>query len=351
MKNILILVLVLATAALAALCVVQSRKANQQQAQVAEQRTALEQTNKALAALQQAQEREEQQRRELLRQSDALVAQERAQKAAVSNQLAAKLASAATAADGSGSEKEQSGFGNMFSKMMEDPDTKKLIQQTQRIMMDQLYGPLIKQLNLTPEEADKFKQLLADNAMKATEQATSMFGGAGSTNHTQVVSQMTEMEKNFDDQMKGLLGDARYEQYKEYQKTAGERTQLNQFKQQLGGDHPLSDQQTEQLLAIMHDEQQKVATATGLPAEGADKKAAEFEMMFSEEKLQAFFDNQAQANQRAYDRAKEVLTPEQLTAYGQFQTNQAQMMRMGMTMAQKMFGSDKAKSGSTPAGQ
>ena len=45
-------------------------------------------------------------------------------------------------------------------------------------------------------------------------------------------------------------------------------------------------------------------------------------------------------NQRVYERAKAVLSPEQLNGFGRFQTNQLQMMRMGMTMARKFLGPD-----------
>ena len=48
----------------------------------------------------------------------------------------------------------------MISKMMQDPDTRKFIREQQRMMMDQMYGPLVKQLGLTPEEAAQFKDLL-----------------------------------------------------------------------------------------------------------------------------------------------------------------------------------------------
>lgn len=351
MKSIVITLLATATLALAALCVVQSRKVAQQQAQVAEQRAALEETNKTVAALRQAQEQNEARQRELLRRSDELVAQAREQ-AARSNQLAAQQAAAAAPAESASEQKEQPGLGSMLSKMMQDPETKKLIQQTQRAMMDQLYGPLIKELNLTPEEAQKFKDLLADNAMKATEQATAMFGALGSSNRTEVASQMEDMQKSQNDALKALLGDDRFQQYEEYQKTVGERTQLNMFKQQLGPDNPLSEQQTGQLLGLMKEEQQSMAASSGLPTGGPGMKAEEMQMLLSDEKLQAFLDNQSTVNQHVYDRAKAVLTPEQLEAFGTFQTNQLQMMRMGMTMARKMFGSqNKGLASPAPAAQ
>ena len=42
-----------------------------------------------------------------------------------------------------------------------------------------------------------------------------------------------------------------------------------------------------------------------------------------------------------FDWCQDLLSPAQLGAFGTFQTNQLQMMRMGMSMAQKMFSPDK----------
>ena len=77
---------------------------------------------------------------------------------------------------------EKGGLGKMLAKMMENPDTRKLLQEQQRMMMDQMYGPLVEQIGLTPEEAAQFKDMLVENAMKATEKASSLFGGDAGTN-------------------------------------------------------------------------------------------------------------------------------------------------------------------------
>ena len=45
--------------------------------------------------------------------------------------------------------------------------------------------------------------------------------------------------------------------------------------------------------------------------------------------------------QRVYDRARTILSPDQLDTWGKYQTNRMQMMRMGMNMARKMFAPDK----------
>ena len=128
------------------------------------------------------------------------------------------------------------GFGNMLAKMMQDPDTRKFMREQQRLVLDQLYNPLVKQMGLTAEEGDRFKDLLAENTMRGTEKASSLFGGGQTgTNRTEALATIASEHKAGEDQIKELLGDDRYAQYKDYQQTAGERMQLNLFKQQLGG--------------------------------------------------------------------------------------------------------------------
>ena len=69
------------------------------------------------------------------------------------------------------------------------------------------------------------------------------------------------------------------------------------------------------------------------------------EAMLSEEKSQQMLEAQEAVNQRVYDRASAVLSPEQLEAFGKYQTNQTQMMKLGFTMARKFMAPDKAGKG------
>jgi hypothetical protein len=237
-------------------------------------------------------------------------------------------------------------FGNLLAKMMEDPDTRKMIREQQRTMIEQLYSPLVKQLGLQPDEAEQFKDLLADNMIKAAEKATSMFGGDSATNRTEMIARLTEEQKSFDELVRGFLGESRYAQYKDYQQTVGERTQLNQFRQTMGNENALSDQQTDQLLAFMREEKQAVAAAGGMASfDGQDP--ATMQAMFSGEGIDKLLQNQEAIGKRVYERARGVLSETQLTAFGKFQTSQLQMMRVGMSMA-RQFMSPEGGAGTPP---
>jgi hypothetical protein len=335
MKNTLTLIFAAATLGLVAVCVVQWRKLNRQENQFTSLRFELEQKTQEIADLQASQEFVERQHRELLDQADDLAVKLQARQRA--DAAVATTPSGAAVAQDQKPDKDKNVFGSFLAQMMEDPDTKKMIREQQRMMLDQLYSPLIKQLGLTPEEASQFKDLLADNMIKSTERATSLMGGS-STNRAALAGALAEEQKAFEDQVRGFLGETRYAQYQDYQQTVGERTQLSQFQQQFGGgENALTGSQTEQLLQFMKEEKQYVATATGQLPPGPAQDAANLETMLSGGNLEQLLQNQETVNQRVYDRAASVLAKDQLAAFGKFQTNQLQMMRMGMNMAKKFM--------------
>ena len=351
MKTILIWFLAATTLTLAVVCVVQTQKFSGQQTQLTSLKAEMEEKAQQVEALQAAQKHSDQQRRELMAQAEELAGQLQARQLAETNVIAETPAPPPPVAVAEKPDDGKGGFGKMLAKMMQDPDTRKMIRAQQRMMMDQMYAPLVKKMGLTPDEATQFKDLLADNAMKGADKASSMFSGLGSTNNADAVKAMTAEQKTFDDQVKSFLGDDRYAQYKDYQETVSERTLLNQFKMQAGSDYNLNDQQTEALLTFMKEEQKSVAATTGLPLGQTDKDPAKLQSLLSDGKVDEILQAQETAGQRAYERARTILSPDQLDTFGKYQTNRMQMMRMGMTMMRKMFTPDSPAPGAAPATQ
>lgn len=336
MKNTLIIVLTAATVALGTVCVLQWRNSGTREAELRSLRVEAEQQTQAMADLQTSQKFSEEQRRETVDQAAVIAEKLQARMRADAN-AARQSSAAASVTDKQQPANDKAGFGNFLAKMMEDPDTKKLIREQQRMMLDQLYNPLIKQFGLTPEEATQFKDLLADNMMKGAEKATSLLSGGASTNRAEMLTALTAEQKGFEEQLRSFLGETRYEQYQDYQQTVGERTQLNQFRQQFsGGETSITDAQSEQLLALMREEKKNLAAAGQLPP-GAGNDPANMEAMLSGDGVEKLVEAQETVNQRVYERARGMLSEDQLGAFGKFQTNQLQMMRMGMNMAKKFM--------------
>lgn len=346
----LTLLLALTTCVLGAVCVVQWQKLAGQQSALAALRADTGQKDGRIEYLERAQQRAIQQRRELLQQADELSARLLARQEAETNAAAAAPAVVpAVAVEAPKPDGGKGGLGSFISKMMQDPDTRKFIRDQQRIMLDQLYSPLIKQMGLDPEAAAQFKDLLADNAMKGAEKASSLFGSSD-TNRAEAVSTIAAQQKDFEAQLRTFLGDERYAQYQDYQQTVGERTQLNLFRQQMGSDNPLTDQQAEQLLTFMREEKQNaLANGQTFPAPGQD--AAGLQAALSDEQINKLLQSQEGVNQRVYERARTILSPQQMNAFGEFQNNYLQMMRMGMSMARKFMTPDNPEMAAPSPGQ
>lgn len=334
MKNALLILLAASTLVLGVVCAVQWRQLGKQRTQLAALRSEVEQKTREVAELQSSQELLSRQRREALEQAADLAAKLQTERLAGAT-LAGRAAAAAEAPDRPAA-KGKRGLGDFFSKMMGDPEMRKMIRESQRATLDQLYGPLFKQMGLTPEETERFKELMLDQTMRGAERAQSLFAG-GLTNRAEMLATVTAEQKAFEEELRQFLGETRYAQFQEYQQTVGERAQLSQLRQRLTGENALSDAQAEQLLALMKEEKKSVAAELGqaFPSPGQD--AANMEAMFSEEGVEKLLRAQETVNQRVLERARGVLSEAQLSAFAAFQTNQLQLMRMGMNMARRFM--------------
>jgi hypothetical protein len=98
----------------------------------------------------------------------------------------------------------------------------------------------------------------------------------------------------------------------------------------------------------MKEEKKRVAASTGLPLNDSNQDPARMQAMLADDKVDQLLQAQETVNQRVYERARTILSLEQLQTLAKFQTNQMQMMRMGMTMARKMFAPDQAAAAAPP---
>jgi len=345
MKKILILFFTVAVVVLGVICITQSRRLTVRKEQLAALNGELQQQARQAEELRATNQRLKKQRRELLDQPDLT---EQNHPPATSTSPAIAPGEESSPAESQKPDQDPGAMGKFLAKMMQDPDTRKFIRDQQRQMMDSLYGPLIKQMGLAPEDAEMLKDFIADNQMKGAEMASSMFGG-GSTNRTEVLTRLTAGQKESDGQIKAFLGEARYAQYKDYQQTLGERMQLNQFKVQTASDpNPLTDMQAEQLLAIMREEKQGVAAASGQPLPGPGQDPTGAQAFLSDEQMEKLLESQGTVNQRVTERARAVLSADQWESFSRYQTNQMEMIRVGMRMARKFLAPDRPQGGATP---
>jgi hypothetical protein len=221
--------------------------------------------------------------------------------------------------------KPKEGF---LAKMFKDPEMRKMMVSQQAGVLRGFYADYVKQAHLTPDEMEQFFNLLQDRQMALMDSSANMLSGSAVDTNAAMAATDTA-----NDALKALLGPARFGQYQDYEKTLGDRIQVQQFSQQLGAaGAPLQDNQSQALIQIMSQEQANMPNLQS--ANGAGMQQA---LNMSPSDIDQYSQQLNAMNQRVYDRAVSVLTPQQLTAFGNYQKTMAATQLAGLKMAQQMF--------------
>jgi RNA polymerase sigma factor (sigma-70 family) len=222
--------------------------------------------------------------------------------------LAAKAAAAATGTK-----------GNPMADMFKDPEMLEAMRPQQLATFKMMYGPLVKQLNLSPEQADKFYNILVDNGIKG-------LAAMQSGNSEDIKSNTQSLEAN----LQSLLGDAGYAQYQNFTKNdVADQSLFTAMKNDFA-DNPLSDTQQQQLLQAMKTARQTVTANSPLDlsqANPSDKLAMMGQLLQQQEQM----------NQNVLQQAATFLSPDQLQTLGTSQSNMIAMQKSMAPIMQKMF--------------
>jgi RNA polymerase sigma factor (sigma-70 family) len=216
--------------------------------------------------------------------------------------------------------------GNSMADMFKDPEMLKAMRPTQIATEKLMYAPLVKQLNLSPEQADKFYDILADNGLKSIQAMQS-----GKLNAEDMKSTTQSLEAD----LQSLLGNAGFSQYKDYTKNDMADQSLFAAIKNDFADNPLTDTQQQQLLQAMKTARQSVTANSPpdpSPANPSDMGQA----------LQEKIQQQEQMNQSVLQGAAAFLSPAQLQTLGTSQSNMISMQKASAPMMQKMFGNGAA---------
>ena len=321
------LVLASAVTVLLAICLVQSFQISDQKQEITQLREIVSTNATQIKALQAAVTRMKVQKTSYSKEIRNL-SEQNSNLASKKKQLEAERNKASEAAN-TNLQDNKNGLGDMLAEMLKDPEMKKAMEAQQRQIVKTMYGALFKDLKLTPEETDRFTELLLAQQMQNMDVATGFMSKDG--DKADLTKKVTARQEETEAQLKELLGDERFTTYKDYTTTLPDRMALDQFKTQFS-ENALSDQQQQQLLQIMGEERKNMNLTDF-------SKAENFSQLASAGALEKMMEQQKAANERVYARATELLTPSQLQSFGAFQTNQLQMQQMGFKMAQKMWGS------------
>jgi hypothetical protein len=276
----------------------------------------------------------------------ALKERTRTQKVAIDqletrNKELASTPAGATAPAAPGEEKSEGkdtsgGFMKGLAKMFTDPKMKEAMRGQQAAGVAMMYGDLAKHLGLSADEARQVLALLTDRQMEQAGKSMAMLnkGELDAATLAESAKQSQAAKATYDDSLKEVLGNDRFAKFQDYEKTMGERFALSQIRNQLSaGGMPLDEAQASGLLAIMQDERAR----TPNPMPGNSDAAGQMKLLENGEALEKVLKSQDAYNQRVLDRARSLLSPDQLQAFETAQKQQAQMQGMGIQMSREMF--------------
>ena len=327
MKNITIVLLLAVSIALGALTIHQKNQLAKLQTQLASVRSQLQEKSAAVEKTIGAESRAKM-LQNALTETAAAAGEQTKQVAQLQKSLAATKTNGANP------------FGEI-SKMFKDPAMKEMIKSQQKAVMgpmiDKQYAALFQQLNLAPEQTAALKDLLLKKMLAGADAGMSLMDGSlDAAQRADLTKQIKSETDDYDAQIKQFLGDENYPAFQGYEKTVPDRMTVSQFSDQLaGGASPLSNDQQQQLAVAMNDARTSFKWTTDYS--NKNPASGDYASMFSEDKINQFTLEKEQFDQQFLTRAQQILTPEQATAFQQFQTAQRQLQIMGMKMAGNMF--------------
>jgi hypothetical protein len=229
-------------------------------------------------------------------------------------------------------------FGKMVGKMFTDPDMKKVMRSQQSMAISMMYGDLAKELGLAPDDAKQVMDIITERQMAMAEKGMQMFG-KGQTDGASIEDagkQVQADKAQYDGQLESILGKDGFAKFSEYERTVGDRMILQQYKQSFTASGvPLSDQQSAGLMGIMKEERLKQPPSP-LDAGGQDIAGA-MKALQDDQGLDKMLADQERFNQRVLDRARGVLSPDQILPFENAQKQWLDMQKFGMKMGREFM--------------
>jgi hypothetical protein len=232
-----------------------------------------------------------------------------------------------------------------FMAMMERPEVQRLVAAQQKAALDSRYSTLFKDLALTPDQLDKFKDLLVEKrtAMLDVMAAAREQGINPRSNPEAFAKLSTDAQAEIDATIRSTLGDTGFAQYQNYEATIPQRNVVGQLEQRLSySSTPLTSQQSDQMIAIL------AATTTSRTNSAVPAPLTAFG-----NGLAATFGGGGATGSRITDttinQSLGVLAAPQVDALRQLQQDQQTQAALNAAMRSRYQGTGAATTGTTPA--
>ena len=187
-----------------------------------------------------------------------------------------------------------------LAKLIDDPAMKQFVREGAMKEFKLRYAPLAQALKLTPEQTEQFIELFTKLWFDIYVTADTV---PGNPDPAKAVQDVATAKADIENQMRSLLGESGFAQFKEFTFEIPARATLDLLYGQLG-DKQLADDQTDRLFQVLKAEPYELTHGI----EGDVNKA----FFGSPSQVADYLLRLAESNQRVIQQASSFLTPEQL---------------------------------------
>ncbi|HWL14631.1 MAG TPA: hypothetical protein VNR00_03430 [Opitutus sp.] len=141
-----------------------------------------------------------------------------------------------------------------FAAVMENPEIQRLMTLQHKAALDGRYAALFRALKLTPEQLEKFKNLLVERSSAVVDVAAAAReqGITRRSDREAFDKLVADAQAEIDANIRATLGETGFSDYKKYEQTMPQRSVVNQLEQRLSySSTPLTPQQTAQVVDIL----------------------------------------------------------------------------------------------------
>ncbi|MES2696770.1 MAG: hypothetical protein V4773_25100 [Verrucomicrobiota bacterium] len=164
-------------------------------------------------------------------------------------------------------------------ELMAKPEVQAMMNLQQKAGIESRYAALFKNLNLTADQAEKLKSLLAErgNTLRDINEVARAQGIDPRENADAFRKLMTDSQNELNGSIKSVLGEQGYAALQTYEQTLPQRGVVEQLQRQLSHtDLPLNPSQAEQLVQILAANSPQRTTTTGTGSTTATNVAVDF---------------------------------------------------------------------------
>jgi hypothetical protein len=222
--------------------------------------------------------------------------------------------------------------------LLRDPEYREAMLMQQKMALMRSNPSAVKDLDLSPEQADRLFDTMAQQALRSMENSNRMaWGEQPDPAQLQEFQRKAMEQQNADEaELKAALGESKYREWKEYQGMAGVRWEADRVRASLANAGvPLDDALTKSLLTTLQDQQQKVMQQQMNALPGASMRArlaiagqvANVDAANIVQTQQDSLDSMAKYQRQRREALAGVLTPEQLKIIEDEHNAEVQMQR------------------------